>query len=476
MNNHSLYQYDYKSRLPKRYKKRNKKILAIFFSFFVITAFIYTMVAYIVKPSAESASDPSSPTTNVLKQTDNTLSLPQPVSDSSTFSKTPHHITTSDTITSTSQFNNNIQYNHTITIKSGDTLSAIFKRLSISSTELYNLLHAGKTAKRLHKIKPGDILQLHVDKHKNVTALRYSIDKITTLFIIKNKDNHFHSFIETKETQIKKRFVSGQITQSLYYTAQQEQISNRIIMQLAQIFGWDIDFALDLRKNDAFSIIYEEIYTLDKEKVTDGNILAAEFINQQQVYRAVRYQAPNGDIDYYNPQGYRLQKAFLRTPVAFSRISSGFSLGRKHPVLNRIRAHKGVDYAASKGTPIKATGDGTIIYHGRKGGYGKTLIIQHGNQYTTLYAHMSRYAKNTTKGSRVKQGQIIGYVGSTGLATGPHLHYEFRIHGVHKNPLTIKLPKAIALKKSYLKHFKKYSSTLLAELSKYQQQILAHND
>ena len=234
-------------------------------------------------------------------------------------------------------------------------------------------------------------------------------------------------------------------------------------MELAGIFGWDVDFALDIREGDQFAVLYEQLY-LDGERIGTGNILAAEFTNQGKIHRAVRYTDPQGHTDYYAPDGHSMRKTFLRTPVAFSRISSRFNLARKHPILNRIRAHKGVDYAASRGTPITATGNGKIDWLGKKGGYGNTIVIQHGSKYSTLYAHLNSYGRGLKKGSRVRQGQIIGYVGSSGLASGPHLHYEFRVDGVHRNPLTVKLPNAAPLPAKYRDQFKLASSNLLAQL------------
>jgi murein DD-endopeptidase MepM/ murein hydrolase activator NlpD len=236
-----------------------------------------------------------------------------------------------------------------------------------------------------------------------------------------------------------------------------------MIMQLAHIFGWDIDFALNIRNGDSFSVIYQEDY-LNGKKLNDGPILAAEFINQGHVYRAIRYTDPTGNSDYYDPSGKSMRKAFLRTPVEFTRISSGFTMGRFHPILNKIRAHKGVDYAAPTGTPIKATGDGKITFRGRKGGYGNVVILQHGARYSTLYGHMSKFRGGLAVGSRVRQGQVIGYVGMTGLATGPHLHYEFRIDGVHRDPLRVKLPGAEPLGNKYRDDFNSKAKALIAKL------------
>jgi murein DD-endopeptidase MepM/ murein hydrolase activator NlpD len=234
-------------------------------------------------------------------------------------------------------------------------------------------------------------------------------------------------------------------------------------MELANIFGWDIDFALEIRAGDSFNLIYEEAY-LDGEVFDNGNILAAEFTNRGKVFRAIRYQDDQGNSNYYSPDGSSMRKAFLRAPVDFRRISSRFRTARWHPVLGKKRPHKGVDYAAATGTPIKASGDGRVIFRGTKGGYGKTVIIKHGSQYTTLYGHMSRFNKKVKNGSRVQQGQTIGYVGKSGLATGPHLHYEFRVNGVHRNPLTVKIPAAAPIDKRYKSDFQHQSEPLLAKL------------
>ncbi|HEC29235.1 MAG TPA: M23 family peptidase [Gammaproteobacteria bacterium] len=278
----------------------------------------------------------------------------------------------------------------------------------------------------------------------------------------------------TQERKLDTRIAhaSARINLSLFLAGQSAGLSDNMTMTLANIFGWDIDFALDIRQGDHFTVIYEEIFMGDK-KIRDGNILAAEFVNRGRTYRAIRYTDSRGRSQYYSPKGLSMRKAFLRTPVDFSRISSRFNLRRKHPVLNRIRAHKGVDYAARPGTPVKATGDGKIIFKGRKGGYGKTIVIKHGSAYSTLYAHMRSYNKKSRYGSRVKQGQIIGYIGSTGLATGPHLHYEFRVNGHHRNPLTVRLPTASPLPKKYLADFNSKAQTLVAQLNLIKNNTLA---
>ena len=246
--------------------------------------------------------------------------------------------------------------------------------------------------------------------------------------------------------------------------AQNAGVSQNIIMELANIFGWDIDFALDIRKGDSFTLLYEELFR-DGEKISDGNILAAEFINDDQAYRAVRYTNPQtNQSEYFTPDGKSMRKAFLRTPVNFTRISSRFTVSRYHPVLHKVRSHKGVDYAAKSGTPIQSAGDGKVIFKGKKGGYGNVLIVQHGSKYTTLYAHLKSFNKKLKVGSKVRQGQTIAYVGSTGLATGPHLHYEFRVNGTHRNPLTVKLPASSPVPERYMADFELSTTPLFAQL------------
>jgi murein DD-endopeptidase MepM/ murein hydrolase activator NlpD len=289
----------------------------------------------------------------------------------------------------------------------------------------------------------------------------YVVDEAKSL-IIKRDGNQFLSSIVEREYEHRTNFKMGVIDSSLFLAAQDVGLSVNLTMELANIFGWDIDFALDIREGDKFTVIYDELF-LDGEKVRDGDILAAEFINNKTAYRAVRYVDGEGRVGYYTPDGHNMRKAFLRTPVDFTRISSRFGY-RHHPVLNRMRIHKGVDYAAPRSTPIKSTGDGKIVFKGNKGGYGKTLIIQHGSGYQTLYAHMNGFRRGLKVGSYVRQGQIIGYVGSSGLATGPHLHYEFRINGVHRNPLTIKFPDAEPIKSKYKSDFTVDTAGMLALL------------
>lgn len=347
-------------------------------------------------------------------------------------------------------------------VRKGDSLSTIFQRSGFSSRELYELMAIGGETKALTRIHPGAEVRLLPDAEGRLLALSYQIDELRTLKVTRGEDG-FRAAMEERELDVRVASAFGTIQDSLFLSAARAGLSDRLIMEMVRIFGWDIDFALDIRQNDRFAVIYEELF-VDGRKLRDGRILAAEFENRGRLYRAVGHADASGRTEYYTPEGKSLRKAFLRTPVEYSRVSSRFNPGRLHPVLNRIRAHKGVDYAAPTGTPIRATGDGRIVLRGQHGGYGNTVIIQHGSRYSTLYAHMSRFASGLKQGDRVRQGQIIGYVGSSGLATGPHLHYEFRIDGQHHDPLTVKLPDADPLPRQQMADFLAKSSPLLAQL------------
>ncbi len=349
-------------------------------------------------------------------------------------------------------------------VKSGDSLAQLFKRAKIKPQQLSEMMTRSAAAKQLRRIYPKDIFRILTDDEGNLLALRYEIDHENYLMVERKNGvleaNTFKHDIETRVAH-----ASGIIDSSLFLAAQESGISQNLIMEFSGIFGWDVDFVLDIRRGDHFTVIFEEIYR-NGEKIKDGNILSAEFVNQGKIYQAVRYTNPeNNRAEYYTPDGKSMRKAFLRSPVNFARISSRFTTSRYHPVLHKFRAHKGVDYAARRGTPIRASGDGKIVHRGRKGGYGRTVIIQHGTKYSTLYAHMNSYNLKFRVGSRVKQGQTIGYLGSSGLATGPHLHYEFRVNGVHRNPLTVRLPISKPVPKRYLTDFELMTAPILAQLN-----------
>ncbi len=338
-----------------------------------------------------------------------------------------------------------------ITIKNGDTLSSAFNNQGISASVLYNVINDSKDGRLLKSIRQGEKFDF-IFKENKLTKLLYHPDITQTYSFSKDSSGKFTSKLNTNPLDATPVYREGVIESSLFVAAANSNIPVNIIMNMVGIFGWDIDFSLDIRKGDHFKIIYNELYQ-DGVKIKTGVILAAEFTNRGKTYQAVLYTDPKNDSNYYSPDGKSMRKAFLRNPVKFSRISSRFTTKRWHPVLSKWRSHKGVDYAASRGTPIYAAGDGKIIHAGRKGGYGNTVIIKHGGKYTTLYAHMNSFNKNVRKGRRIKQGQTIGYVGSTGLVTGPHLHYEFRVSGVHRNPLTVKLPAAQPINKKYKSDF-----------------------
>lgn len=266
--------------------------------------------------------------------------------------------------------------------------------------------------------------------------------------------------------------VSASIDRSLFEAGLSVGLSDRLILSLAEIFGWDIDFALDVRAGDSFSVIYEEKYWLGR-KIDDGPILAAEFVNKGHVYRAIGMRAPSGQLRYYTPTGRSLRQAFLRTPVKFSRVSSGYSDTRYHPILKLWRAHTGIDYAAPAGTPVRATASGTIMSIGWNGGYGRSIEIDHGNTYSTLYAHLLRYRSDLHTGSHVEQGDVIGYVGSSGLATGSHLHYEFRVNGEHRNPLAYQSPDSELISVSKHTEFLRTSQAWGVELDRMSKRYLA---
>ncbi len=353
-------------------------------------------------------------------------------------------------------------YWKSVRVKSGDNLALIFKRERLSPQILYDIMAFDKDTDILKRLQPEQELRFLLEDGQ-FRALQYDIDLTDTLYVKKSGDVYSAEILEAKLHTIVKT-ASSTINDSLFLAGRNSGLSDNMTMQLIRLYGWDIDFALEVRKGDQFHVIYEEQYK-DSEKVREGPILAAEFINRGKSFKSVRYTDADGLPDYYAENGNSMRKAFIRTPVEFSRISSHFNLRRKHPILNKIRAHKGVDYAAPSGTPIKSAGNGIVKLATRKGGYGKTIIVQHGGQYTTLYSHLSHYAQGIKKGKHVKQGQIIGYVGKTGLATGPHLHYEFRINGVHRNPLTVKLPKAERIPDNLMDEFKTQAAPLLAQLN-----------
>lgn len=348
-------------------------------------------------------------------------------------------------------------------VKPGDTLAKLLRSRDVPPMVIHELVTTNDTLARLADLRPGQILRLDIADGGQLQALEYQPSRVDTLRA-EYGDEGWHVVEKKRDYDRRLKYAEATIDSSLFLAGARAGMNDNLTMKLANIFGWDVDFVLDIRKGDRFRVLYEELY-LDGEHVRNGEILMAEFWNRDRHFTAFRYEMENGDVDYLDPEGKSVRKEFIRTPVAFSRISSGFSLGRKHPILNRIRAHKGIDYAAPSGTPVKAAGDGKVVFAGRKGGYGNVIILKHGQQYSTLYAHLKHFARGIRSGKRVKQGQTVAYVGASGLATGPHLHYEFRVNGVHRNPLTVALPEAGSIPASEKREFLVHANRLRNQLA-----------
>jgi murein DD-endopeptidase MepM/ murein hydrolase activator NlpD len=359
-------------------------------------------------------------------------------------------------------------------IRKGETLAEIFSDFGVDAGELHEILHVNFVSGELHNLAPGHDLKLKIAPGGHLDQLVYQ-QSPSELIEISREGEGFSAQKVARQIERELTRASAVIHTSLFQDGKDAGLTDRLILQLAKIFEYDIDFALDLQDGDHFTVVYETLY-LNGEQVGAGDILAAEFITQGKVHRAYRFSDENGRVDYFGENGQSPQKAFLRTPVEFSRITSLFSLARKHPVLNTIRAHKGVDYAAPTGTPIRATGKGRIAFMGTQSGYGNVVVVEHGRQYSTLYGHLSRFNHKYRKGSDVMQGEVIGYVGQTGLATGPHLHYEFRVNGEHKDPLTVALPQAEPLNGKLLGAFRQHTQLLIGQLNRFRDITVARHD
>jgi murein DD-endopeptidase MepM/ murein hydrolase activator NlpD len=351
----------------------------------------------------------------------------------------------------------------------GDTMEILFRRNGLSIADLAAMTDVPEAGDHLRRIRPGDRIEVTHDDGR-VAALRRELNEAEVLSLSRTGTG-FAATIEQRAIDIRTIGAHGMIETSLFEAGVAAGMADSVTMDMAYIFAWDIDFIQDVRVGDSFTVVYQELWR-DGEKLRNGDIVAAEFINQGAVYRAARYRDPTGRSDYYTPDGRSVRKAFLRAPVEFTRISSNFNPSRRHPVLNTIRAHRGVDYAAPTGTPVIASGDGKIIGRGVDGGYGNAVVVQHGGNVTTLYGHLSRFGSQRI-GSRVKQGEVIGYVGRTGLATGPHLHYEYRVGGVHKNPRTVPLPAADPVPAEYKTDFEANAAPLWRQLDLYEQAHVA---
>ncbi|UVJ43572.1 peptidoglycan DD-metalloendopeptidase family protein [Pseudomonas sp. LS1212] len=358
-----------------------------------------------------------------------------------------------------------------VTVGRGDTLSTLFKKVGLPAGTAQQVLASSKQAKQFTRLKHGQVLEIELDANGQLTSLHSKVSDLETIRLNRSAKG-FAFNREISKPVVRSAYVHGVIKSSLASSAQRAGLSHTQTMDMASIFRYDIDFAKEIRQGDEFDVVYEQ-KVVNGKVVGTGSILSARFTNRGKRYTAVRYTNKQGNTSYYTADGSSMRKAFIRTPVDFARISSRFSMGRKHPILNKIRAHKGVDYAAPRGTPIKAAGDGKVLLAGRRGGYGNTVIIQHGNSYKTLYGHMQGFAKGIKTGGNVKQGQVIGYIGTTGLSTGPHLHYEFQVNGVHVDPLGQKVAMADPISKAERQRFQQQSQPLMARMDQEKATMLA---
>jgi murein DD-endopeptidase MepM/ murein hydrolase activator NlpD len=360
----------------------------------------------------------------------------------------------------------------TLTVKSGDSLDRMFRRNDLSIADLAAMLDLPTVADYLARISPGDRFEI-IRQGPRVLSLSREVSESQRLWIKQDGEGYVAELIDL-ETEIRTAGAHGVIDATLWDAATDAGLDWPVIKAITDTFEWDIDFALEVRTGDSFTVVYEEIWR-DGVKLSNGEIVAAEFVNRGDIYRAARYIDATGNADWFTPDGMNVKRPFLRNPIEFTRVSSNFNPNRRHPILNTIRAHRGVDLAAATGTPVRAAGDGKIIAASANGSYGNRVEIQHGGGITTLYAHLNGYGKFRV-GDRVKQGDEIGFVGMTGGATGPHLHYEYRLNGVHRNPRTVELPDAEPIDRNYLDDFRGKSASLWRQLDLYQGTLLARND
>ena len=349
-------------------------------------------------------------------------------------------------------------------IKRNDSLFAILNQLGVPKEDIINLINSKKSS-LLSKIEVGDKIRIFVDSDGFLQKLFY-VDDFEKGVLAERKNNEFTISKYINEIEKVRVFKHVVIEDSMYMSGLREEIPDSVLMDLAYINGWDIDFTHDIQPGDNYSLIYEEII-VNGEKVVDGDILISEFNNKEKKFVAVRFNIDRDNAEYFNPDGENVKKAFLRSPVEISYISSKYNLKRRHPVLHTIRAHRGVDYAANTGSPVRATGDGTVSFAQYNGGCGNEVKIKHSEDYETRYCHLDRFNPRTKVGRKVKQGQTIGYVGSTGLATGPHLHYEFHVNGKHTDPLKVRFPNASPIESSQLTAYKTKFKSLQKELNNF---------
>lgn len=347
-------------------------------------------------------------------------------------------------------------------IQGGDTIGSLVARLALNNREATNFLRATQDMKAMHQLVPGKVIQAQTTAAGELILLRYFLSG-SEQFVVKKVGGIFKVANEPAELETHVQMKSGVIESSLFAAMDNAGVPDSVATQIVDILASEIDFHRDIRKGDRFVVVYDSLYG-NGQPGRAGRVLAVEFVNQGMPYRALYFEAENGESGYYAPDGNNVKKAFLRSPLVFSRISSGFSLGRFHPVLKTWRAHKGIDYVAPMGTGVKAAADGIVSFAGWQGGYGNVITLEHEGSYSTVYGHLSAFAKGLRKGQRVRQGDIIGRVGATGLATGPHLHYEFRLNGIQRDPLKVAMPTAEPVAPQYRGAFYEYTKSSMARL------------
>ncbi|HAT6978058.1 TPA: peptidoglycan DD-metalloendopeptidase family protein [Legionella pneumophila] len=466
---------DKRPNIPKRKSGNSSKLLAIF-----ALVFAFSLPYLLVKNFSHTKRNTYTDQTAVYPQLSEELSrdIPAEVSTEALHEKPDIKSVTKTIQTKQDKQDKPINKNHgkkdnewqIVNPHSGDSMATIFHRLGLTAQNLNAVIKNNPHAKMLTRIKPDQRLQFLIKKNK-LEKLIVPVNAVQTLTVYRS-GKIYKTKIDSKKTTTQNRYVTATVQGSLYTTAQRFNIPSKLVRQMTTIFNKEIDFSRSLRSGDQFSIIYDAYYIEDK-MVGVGDILVVTYTNRGKTYQAIRHTNAHGEQDYFTPQGTSFKKAFTRYPIKFSHISSTFALSRYHPILHYRRAHKGIDLAAPIGTPIHATGDGVITIIDRHNGYGNMIKIKHDKTYSTVYGHLLKFQKGLSKGSKVKRGQVIGYVGQTGLATGPHCHYELHVNNQPRNPTTISLPTAAPVPAREMAAFKAKASTLLARLKLFEQAQLA---
>ncbi len=470
---------DKRPNIPKKQSAKPSKIvmscaLVIAFSlpYFLVNHFSHSKKNESINDISSQHQLADAPSPLFARHTENTILSTKPAEKSSTIQTikqaklTPQIKVVKEAVKETVKDN----VWQTINPRPGDSMAIIFHRLGLSAQNLHAVLHRNPHARVLTAIKPSQKLQFLINK-KKLEKLIIPMNDIQTLTIYR-QGALYKTRIDSKKTTSRYQYVTGTVRGSLYVTAQRLNIPSKLIRQMTQILHKEIDFAHSIRTGDKFSIAYNTLHVENKQ-VGVGEILAVSFTNRGKTVQAVRHTKANGDVDYYTPQGESLKKAYSRYPIKFSHISSTFAVSRYHPILHYKRAHKGIDLAAPIGTPIQATGDGVIAIIGRHNGYGNMIKIKHDSKYSTVYGHMLKFQKGLSKGSKVKRGQVIGYVGQTGLATGPHCHYELHVNNQPRNPTTVGIPTAAPISPREMSSFRAKAKGLFSKLKQFEEASLS---